>query len=375
MYTELSGLIEAVRLKYVPDRRDDVFEVGVFEQDGKQMLRGVTTVPASKRELLESVVVKYPQIMDEILLLPDESVGDKIYGVVNVSVADLRMAADYDAGMGTQLLLGQPVRVLQHDKWWRVKTPEGYVAWIPEGSFTRLAKEEFNEWVNAPKIVFTDLWGYAYEEADSKKGTSSDLVFCNLLKFEGEQGAFYKVSYPDGRKAFVLKEQSMPYDEWLSTREISPEKVLEKALKFKGFPYIWGGTSSKGLDCSGFIKTVMLHFGIILRRDASQQAKTGIQVDISGGYGNLQPADLMFFGKKAEGENRERIRHVAFYMGNNLFIHAASSFVRISSLDPSSDIYDELNTTEFIRATRILGAIDTEGIWTMNKNPLYTLQK
>jgi len=102
------------------------------------------------------------------------------------------------------------------------------------------------------------------------------------------------------------------------------------------------------MDCSGFSKTVYLKHGIVLKRDASQQAKNGIPVDISEGYDQLRPGDLLFFGKK-------RVRHVAIYLGNKEFIHAAG-YVHISSLDPEQPHYDEGNTTELLSARRILGS-------------------
>jgi cell wall-associated NlpC family hydrolase len=71
---------------------------------------------------------------------------------------------------------------------------------------------------------------------------------------------------------------------------------------------------------------------------------------------------LLFFGKKAEGERKERVRHVGIYIGNCEFIHEAG-MVQISSLDPVQPHYDEGNTTELIRAARILDAVGTEGIW------------
>jgi cell wall-associated NlpC family hydrolase len=109
------------------------------------------------------------------------------------------------------------------------------------------------------------------------------------------------------------------------------------------------------MDCSGFTKTVLLMNGIVLLRDASQQAKTGTEIDISAGYDNLKKGDLMFFGKNG------RIRHVAIYLGNEEFIHA-SGYVRISSLDPAKPNYDEHNTKEFVKASRITGAVGTRGI-------------
>ncbi|EGK01483.1 C40 family peptidase [Dysgonomonas gadei] len=373
-YPELNALVDSARMKHVPDRRDNVYDIKIVENEGKPVIKGVTSLEEAKADLLELIRKSNPAAIDSISVLPDETVGEKTYGVINVSVADVRMGASYAAEMGTQLLLGAPVQVLQHDDWWRIKTAEGYVAWTTGGSFVRMTKDDFNKWITAKKIIFTDDYGFGYENPDEKKQRVSDLAFGNMLKLEADNGRFYKVSYPDGRIAYVLKSQSKPYEEWLTSIKLTEESILEKALTLKGIPYTWGGTSVKGMDCSGFTKTVMLMHGIILMRDASQQVKTGISVDISNGYENLRPGDLMFFGKKAQDGKKERIRHVAFYKGDKEFIHA-SGYIRINSLDSTKANYDELNTREFVRASRVIGAVDTKGIWSINNSPLYKEQK
>ncbi|WP_029905310.1 C40 family peptidase [Prevotella sp. 10(H)] len=372
-YPELNAIADSVRIKYVPDRRDNVYEIKVTEKDGKPLVKGVTSVAEAKNELLEEIRKQNTAAIDSIIILPDEKVGNKTYGVVNVSVADVRMGTSYSAEMGTQLLLGAPVQVLQHDGWVRIKSAEGYVAWIPENSFVRMTKEKFNKWTVSPKIIFTDDFGFSYENPNEKGQRVSDLVFGNMLKLESDNGRFYKASYPDGRIAFILKSQSRVYKDWQASLNMTEESIVRAAFSLKGIPYIWGGTSVKGMDCSGFTKIVMLMHGIILMRDASQQVKTGIPMDISDGYSNLRPGDLMFFGKKAENGKKERIRHVAFYIGNNEFIHA-SGYIRVGSLDSAKVNYDELNTREFVKASRIIGATDTNGIWSIDNNPLYQQQ-
>ncbi len=369
----LSALIDSVQHKYVPDKRDNVYEIEVVDGEDYITLKGYTSVPEAKTELIELISKETPSFVDSITILPDGSVGDKVYGIVNVSVADLRTQPKYSAEMATQLLLGAPVEVLQHDNWVRIKSAEGYVAWTTEYSFVSMTKDEFNSWITADKIIYTDIYGFAYEAADESGQTVSDLVFGNMLKFEGEVGKFYKVSYPDGRKGYVLKTQSRPFDKWMSSVNLTEQSILQKAQSLKGIPYTWGGTSPKMMDCSGFTKTVMLMHGVILLRDASQQVNTGTPVDISAGYDNLRPGDLMFFGKKGQDGNKDRIRHVGFYMGNSEFIHA-SGYVRISSLDSTRANYDEVNTREFVSASRIIGAVGTKGIWPVNENPLYKEQ-
>lgn len=368
--SQTEALIETVRQQYVPDRRDNVFEIKAVETDGRLVLKGYTSVPEAKNELLS---LAGQGVIDSIVTLPDASLGDEVYGVVNVSVADMRTGADYSEEMATQLLLGAPLRVLQRQGWWRVKSAENYVAWTTGSAFKRMNKEEFNKWTEAPKVIFTDTYGFSYEQADENKARHADLVFGNMLKLEGEQGRFYKVSYPDGSPAFVLKSQSKKFDEWKRTVKLTENSIVEKALTLKGIPYTWGGTSTKMLDCSGFSKTVMLMHGIITLRDASQQANTGIPVDISEGYGNMRPGDLMFFGRKGQDGRKDRIRHVGIYIGDGEFIHEAGT-VHISSLDPSKPNYDSLNTREFIRARRLIGAVNTDGVWEIDHNPLYNRQ-
>ena len=233
-----------------------------------------------------------------------------------------------------------------------------------------MTKEEFNLWTTSKKVIFTDYFGFAYSAPDKTSQTISDLANSNILRSEGEQGDFYKVAYPDGKIAYVLKSQSKLFDNWYPSLELSGESIVKTAFTMMGIPYVWGGTSIKGMDCSGFTKQVLFMHGIILMRDASQQVNTGTPVDISKGYTNLQIGDLMFFGKKDKKTGKERIRHVGFYIGNSEFIHA-SGYIRIGSLDPKKENYDEVNTKEFIRASRVTGAIDTEGIWSIANNPFY----
>jgi len=363
VFPELNALVDAVRAQYVPDRRDNVYEISVTEVSGKPALKGATSVAEAKVDLLSRIRKIRPEVIDNIQILPDESLGDQIYAVANVSVADLRTGSSYADEMATQLLLGSPMQILQSSSgWYRVRTPERYVAWVQRGTVKRMNQEALNQWIKAPKVIFTDDYGFACETPDENGQRSSDLVFGNLLKWEGDSGRFYRVSYPDGRGAYVLKSQSCMFDDWKNSIQLTEESIVEKALKLKGIPYSWGSASTKNLDCSGFAKTVYLKHGIVLKRDASQQAYTGIPVDISKGYDNLRPGDLMFFGKAAEGDRKERVRHVAIYLGNKEFIHA-SGYIRINSLDPAQPHYDEGNTVEFIRASRILGVVGTEGVW------------
>jgi hypothetical protein len=369
----LQEIADSVREKFVPDRRVNVFDVNLKYEDDKIVVKGATTVSEAKKELFDLLQTENKNIIDSMIILPDEKLGGEIYGVVTLSVASMRTSGQYSAEMATQALLGTPVKILQDGGWLRVQTPEGYISYTSAGNIKQMNKEEFNEWISSPKIIFTDNYGFAYAAPDVGD-IVSDLVAGNILKLEAETSRYYKISYPDGRAAYINKQQAQKLVEWKNSIKLTGENIVACGKRFTGVPYLWGGTSAKAMDCSGFAKTVYFMHGIILQRDASQQCHTGEPVDIGDDYKNLKAGDLMFFGTKAENGKKERIGHVAIYIGDKQFIHEATQ-VKIGSLNPASPYYDKYNANRFVRASRIIGSVDTKGISTIESNEFYQQQK
>ena len=271
--------------------------------------------------------------------------ADSAYGVVHISVCNLREEGKFTSGMSTQALLGMPVKVLQYNGWYEIQTPDDYTGWVHRMVITPMSKERYNEWNRAEKIVVTAHYGFTYEKPDEKSQTVSDVVAGNRLKWEGSKGHFYKVSYPDGRQAYISKSISQPETKWRASLKQDVESIIETAYTMIGIPYLWAGTSSKGVDCSGLVRTVLFMHDIIIPRDASQQAYVGERIEITSDFANVQRGDLVFFGRKAFSGRKEGISHVGIYLGNKQFIHALGD-VHISSFEPADKNYDEFNKTD-----------------------------
>ncbi len=299
--------------------------------------------------------------------------GEKTCGIISLSVATLCEKPDFASEMMTQALLGMPVRVLEQGDWHRIQTPDNYVAWVHRVGVHLTTPEELKAWSEADKVVVTSLYGFVYSQADRNSQTVSDVVAGNRLKREGEEGDFYKVSYPDGRVGYLEKSVSMPEDVWRAGLRQDAESILRTAYTLMGVPYIWAGTSTKGMDCSGFVRTVLFMHDIIIPRDASQQALVGERIEIEPDFGNLRPGDLVFFGRKATGKVSQKVVHVGIYVGARRFIHSQGD-VHVSSLDPDDPLFDAFNRGRLLFATRVLPYINkVEEVNTTLTNPYYQL--
>ncbi len=369
---EVVQLNDSLKRIYAPDRRVALFDVDYTVADKHVMLRGVTTSAEAKTALAEGLKQKGYEVMDCLQLLPDEqALEGKVYGIVNVSVCNLRAEGDFSSEMMTQALMGMPVKVLQRDGWYRVQTPDNYISWVHRVGIHPVTEEELTAWNRAEKVVVTSHYGFVYSEANEGSQTVSDVVAGDRLKLEGRKGAFYRVSYPDGRTGYVSRKIAKTEKEWRATLKQDASSIIATAKTLMGVPYLWAGTSSKGVDCSGLMRTVLYLHDIIIPRDASQQAYVGEHIDIAPDFSNLVPGDLIFFGRKATPERKERVVHVGMYIGEGRFIHSQGD-VRISSFLPEDELFDAYNLGRLLFAARVLPYINKEkSLNTTATNPYF----
>ncbi len=293
-------------------------------------------------------------------------------GVICLSVTDMKADYGYSKETISQATLGTPVEIIDHTGYWyKIVTPEGYRGWVTEKNVTPMSSERFNEWKSAKRWIVTDYFALVYSEPVSTSSVVGDCVMGNIIETGGNQdvGEFVSVKFPDGREGFIYRECVEDFYSWLGSRVPSGENIVDVALKFVGFPYLWGGLSPKGFDCSGLMKFSYFMNGIILLRDAREQIHTGENIDYSDVLKNFRKGDLVFFGTPATGNKPAKVTHVGLYIADGEIVHS-SLLVRKNSLLRGRE--DSYTSKPIVGATRILGYQDKdEGIVTILNHPWY----
>ena len=365
---ESENIIVHFEQNNVPDKRETVFDVEAAFQKGKVVLQGETDNERLKNELLNQF--RSLEVVDEILLLPDSTVGEKPYALVNVSAANFRVTPRYSAELVTQALLGAPVKILKKQgSWHLVQTPDNYISWAPSGGIFPVTENELQNWRQADRVIFTGSFTQIFETEKMEKPVA-DVTMGGILELLEQRWNYIKLRFPDGREGFTNPQNWVSFSEFKETARPDSTSLVNLAQSMKGRPYLWGGTSALAMDCSGFTKMVYFMHGIILARDASLQVRHGQPVNPGDSFENMQPGDLLFFGQKANEEQPERITHVAISLGKTEYIHAAGK-VEENSFDPRSEIWSEYRKNSFIRAQRVIGSEGSEGIQWVKEHPWY----
>lgn len=267
--------------------------------------------------------------------------------VVGVSAAYLRTAPDYESALETQELMGTVVNVLETDRYWcKVETPQPYTAWCTDRVLVPMEGESLRNWNDSPKYICLAPLSEVLESPRKGAPRLCDLVLCDRMGMvcrKGGQplrrGNYSAVLLPDGRQGWVWSKDLMREEQWRSARDFSRANLVSFARTFLGTPYLWGGMTPKGFDCSGLVRMVYLRYGKMLPRNASQMARLGREVSVE----EALPGDLLFFGTDG------KVTHVAMYVGGGRFIHS-SHLVRINAINPAEpDVYENIHKLLFCR--------------------------
>lgn len=283
-----------------------------------------------------------------IRLLPDVALGAKTTGLVTVSVAPLRAQPRQAAEQVSQALMGRSVDILEKagPDWWRVRNDDGYLGYLhrehllPANPCWNTGYAALPKW--AVRANYAQAWADPYDRTEPVFDVTAGCVLGIGDRWVDLAMSGFAVYTPDMRLGYLPSDALMPE----RPAEFEAAGMLPYIRQWMGAPYLWGGNTPRGIDCSGLVQLAAWLCGKTLPRDASQQVALGTPIE-SKNPADLLPGDLLFFG-----DEPHKITHVAVYEGNGCYLHA-SGRVRRNSLLPQAADFDAARCTTWQTSRRL----------------------
>jgi cell wall-associated NlpC family hydrolase len=249
-------------------------------------------------------------------------------GVVTLAALDVRRRPDHASEMGSQLLMGEVVRVIRRaagDRWFLVENvADGYRGWVRAWGVLLAGPRQVADWRRRAQARATALW-VEVRQAPGRGSLVTPLFWGARVIAGRVQGRFRRVELPDGTQGWVESRG-------LATGPGSAPKLMERVRGLLGVPYLWGGRTPSGMDCSGLVQMLLAEQGRRLPRDAGDQERCCRPL---GPRRRPRPGDLAFFGPLGAPAV-----HVGMMIGDGVYVHARGR-VRVNSLEPYNMLYDK----------------------------------
>lgn len=262
------------------------------------------------------------------------------YGRVITNLLDLNAKPAFLAERRSQLLFGEIVKVGScRSGFVRVTESDGYAGWADQRFIEPAGKNDYIRFKNNHRYMVSASQASVYDK-HSKPADPFFLYYGTRLRLMGRAGVYRRIDGSAGGSIYLKPGVVSPI---MSSEKnsVTGQDLSKEARKLSGVPYLWGGVSPAGFDCSGLVRAVCRRFGLYMPRDTKEQIKMGRKIERIC----IKTGDLLFF----DG-------HVGFAIGSSRLIHASrgGGGVRINSLRRGGKDYRPDLDADFNQARRIV---------------------
>jgi gamma-D-glutamyl-L-lysine dipeptidyl-peptidase len=308
----LRGVIREVAAEYAPDPRLAVYEIWPTSKGGLVTLEGAVSEAVALETLRERLagLGGLERFEDNVRRLPEQD-GEPIHAIVTAAAAPMLAGPRINESHVSQTVLGHHLLVLRRrGRWLQVRSEDGYIGWVHRGYVHRVDEAEARAWkIGAAGEVYISLGAELVTAAGQRLAY---LPWGSRFQSDGTSGTL-----PNGATGTVSGEVISAAERPVRFPR-SGSVLVETAHLWAKTPYLWGGITPAGADCSGFVQAVYRLHGVDLPRDSDMQARFGEPLSIRKDFSNLLAGDLLFFA-----ELPRRVTHVAISMGGSRLIHSA----------------------------------------------------
>lgn len=339
--------------RHVPDARLGVWDI-IVDRTSKGVVRlsGATTSAKGLREL-EARAADHAEV--DVQLLPERGLAGATCVVAHRSLAYLRRDPSHASEMVSQMIMGEEALVLRRSgDWLQVQTGDGYVAWVHHGACLTSDPGEYRDRLaaNRPRDgswIVVSRGTVARQAPRPEAPIVADLVQGAIVDARVSDSAL-ELTLPDCTRGWVDAGAAVRCARLSDVFPHDGSAIVAHAATFMGLPYLWGGTSEKGFDCSGLVQRVYALHGTRLPRDADQQSVIGAEVDPGAGWSAIHDGDLAFFVESPG----ERVTHVGILTTGGQMVHASTTRngVAWDTLNPADPMQSEFGNR---LASRLVG--------------------